>query len=106
MPEHLYQTDSYIKEFVAMVTAVEGQAVTLDRTVFYPGGGGQPCDVGVLAWEDGTAQVVKARKQGDEVWHTLTGNLPPAGALRALRYLFTPCCRNRALCQLPQEQTV
>jgi misacylated tRNA(Ala) deacylase len=44
MMELLYQTDSYLKEFTASVTAVElgARAVVLDQTAFYPGGGGQP----------------------------------------------------------------
>jgi misacylated tRNA(Ala) deacylase len=79
MTEQLYQTDSYIREFEAVVTATDGQAVALDRTAFYPGGGGQPPDVGSLAWDGGSARVVKARKQGDEVWHTLDGDVPPVG---------------------------
>jgi misacylated tRNA(Ala) deacylase len=50
MTELLYQTDSYAKEFEATVTGVdeEKHAVLLDRTAFYPGGGGQPNDVGEL----------------------------------------------------------
>lgn len=50
MTELLYQTDAYLKEFSATVTAVdlETRAVTLDRSAFYPGGGGQPCDFGSL----------------------------------------------------------
>lgn len=77
--ENLYQTDSYIQEFAATVTAVEGQAVALDRTAFYPGGGGQPHDTGTLTWAGGSARVVKVYKQGDEVWHLLEGDLPPVG---------------------------
>ena len=46
MTEELYQTDSYLQEFDAVVTAADGQAITLDRTAFYPGGGGQPHDAG------------------------------------------------------------
>ena len=80
MTEHLYQTDSYVKEFDAVVTAVDGQAVALDRTAFYPGGGGQPNDVGALAWDGGSAQVVKVKRQGDDVWHTLSGDVPAVGA--------------------------
>jgi len=51
MTELLYQTDSYLKEFEAVITAVnpDEKAVVLDQTAFYPGGGGQPNDVGVLA---------------------------------------------------------
>jgi misacylated tRNA(Ala) deacylase len=79
MTQQLYQTDSYIREFEAVVTAVEGQAVALDRTAFYPGGGGQPHDTGTLSWEGGAGRVVKVQKRGDDVWHTLEGEAPPAG---------------------------
>ncbi|MBU1879971.1 MAG: alanyl-tRNA editing protein, partial [Chloroflexi bacterium] len=61
------------------VTAVEGPAVVLDRTAFYPGGGGQPADTGTLAWADAVVRVVKVKKTGDDVWHTLDGALPPVG---------------------------
>jgi len=77
--EHLYQTDSYLREFEAVVTAVEGQAVALDRTAFFPGGGGQPHDVGTLTWAGHTAPVIRVKRQGDEVWHTLERDLPPVG---------------------------
>ena len=79
MTEQLYQTDSYLQEFDATVTAADGQAVALDRTAFYPGGGGQPHDLGALSWAGGAARVIKVQKQGDEVWHTLEGVTPPAG---------------------------
>jgi misacylated tRNA(Ala) deacylase len=80
MTELLYQTDSYLNEFTAVVTAVEGQAVALDRTAFYPGGGGQPADTGTLTWDELVGRVVKVKKAGDDVWHTLEGALPPVGA--------------------------
>jgi misacylated tRNA(Ala) deacylase len=79
MTEQLYQTDSYIREFDAVVTAVDGQAVALDRTAFYPGGGGQPHDLGSLTWDGGSAAVTRVKRQGDKVWHTLDGDAPPAG---------------------------
>ncbi|MDW8269292.1 MAG: alanyl-tRNA editing protein [Anaerolineae bacterium] len=59
-----------------MVTAVDetGRRVALDRTAFYPGGGGQPHDLGRLgAWP-----VTAVRKEGDTVWHTLAGEGLPA----------------------------
>jgi misacylated tRNA(Ala) deacylase len=77
MTQQLYQTDSYVREFDATVTAVDGRAVALDRTAFYPGGGGQPHDVGTLTWAGGSAKVVKVNKQGADVWHTLDGDVPP-----------------------------
>ncbi|MGA7194350.1 MAG: alanyl-tRNA editing protein [Anaerolineales bacterium] len=77
MTELLYQTDSYLKEFDAVITAVnpDEKAVALDRTAFYPGGGGQPNDTGTL----NTLNVVKVRKAGDEVLHILDGDLPSVG---------------------------
>jgi misacylated tRNA(Ala) deacylase len=75
----LYLTDSYLKEFEATVLAIEGNRVALDRTAFYPGGGGQPADQGTLLWDDRKAQVVKVKKQGDQVWHRLDVEPPPVG---------------------------
>lgn len=80
MTEALYHTDAYLKEFDAVVTAVEGQAIALDRTAFYPGGGGQPNDVGVLSQGAQTWKVTKTRKAGADVWHELDGAPPALGA--------------------------
>ena len=79
MTEHLYPLDSYLRAFDATVAAVDGVAIALDRTAFYPGGGGQPNDTGTLTWDGGSAQVVKVKRQGADVWHTLQGDLPAAG---------------------------
>jgi len=78
MTELLYQTDAYLQEFEAMVTAVieESRAVTLDKSAFYPGGGGQPCDVGSLLVNGVVYQVDKVKKQGDDVLHFLGGDVP------------------------------
>jgi misacylated tRNA(Ala) deacylase len=72
----LYLQDAYLRAFDATVTDVDAaaRAVVLDRTAFYPTGGGQPHDTGTLA---GVA-VVDVRKQGDDVWHTLGEGSPPA----------------------------
>jgi misacylated tRNA(Ala) deacylase len=69
--ELLYLTDSYLEEFGSCVVAVEDSSVALAATAFYPGGGGQQADTGMLAWDAGAARVVKARKAGDVVWHDL-----------------------------------
>ena len=53
MTEELFRDDSYLRECEATVAAVEGNAVYLDRTVFYPAGGGQPGDTGILKFADG-----------------------------------------------------
>ena len=78
MTELLYQTDSYTKEFDAKVTSVlpAERAVILDRTAFYPGGGGQPCDFGTLTIEGMTYPVDKVKKQGEDVLHLLGGDAP------------------------------
>jgi misacylated tRNA(Ala) deacylase len=78
MTELLYQMESYLKEFDAIVTNSfpDERAVALDRTAFYPGGGGQPNDIGMLEG----SPVLKVRKTGDMVLHILDGNLPPVGA--------------------------
>ncbi len=75
MTELLFLRDAYLTGFDATVTAVDGADVCLDRTAFYPTGGGQPHDTGRLAG----AAVVEVRKSGDEVWHRLEGPLPALG---------------------------
>src|SRR5688572_1236849 len=80
MTDLLYQTDAYLKEFSAQVTAVDGQRVALDRTGFYATGGGQPNDTGTLGDGARTWQVTDVRREGDDVWHTLSGEaMPSAG---------------------------
>jgi len=72
----LFQTDSYLREFDAAVVDVDPdqQRLVLDRTAFYPGGGGQPYDRGQIdRWE-----VVKVKKEGGTVWHWLSGEGLPA----------------------------
>ncbi|HLJ61197.1 MAG TPA: alanyl-tRNA editing protein [bacterium] len=71
MTELLYLHDSYMREFDATVTTVDGRAVSLDRTAFYPGGGGQPSDTGTLAWSDGQTRVTGQRRDGGTIWHVL-----------------------------------
>jgi misacylated tRNA(Ala) deacylase len=84
MTELLYQTDSYLQEFEANIDSVlpDERAVILDRTAFYPGGGGQPSDFGSLRVGDITYPVEKVKKQGDHVLHFLGGDepLPAAGS--------------------------
>lgn len=79
MTQLLYLHDSYLREFDAAVEAHRDQAVALDRTAFYAGGGGQPVDVGVLRWEGGSCRVTDMRKDGEAAWHAADGPLPPVG---------------------------
>jgi misacylated tRNA(Ala) deacylase len=80
MTELLYYQDAYQREFDAAVVAVEGNAVALDRTAFYPGGGGQPHDLGTLTGGGLSWPVLKVRKAADALWHEIEGEPPPPGA--------------------------
>ncbi|HEY7044169.1 MAG TPA: alanyl-tRNA editing protein [Nocardioidaceae bacterium] len=75
----LFLRDAYLRSARAEVTHVDGVRIALDRTVFYPTGGGQPHDTGTLSWDGGTAAVTEVRKGGDAVWHTLEGDIPAPG---------------------------
>jgi misacylated tRNA(Ala) deacylase len=78
MTELLYQTDSYLVEFNASVTRVDvdNHGVILNRTAFYPGGGGQPYDTGMLKFVDSSAEVVRVLKIGKDVFHYLNSEAP------------------------------
>lgn len=81
MTELLYQTDSYLQEFETRIVAVnpETVAVALEHTAFYPGGGGQPHDLGRLRGDENDLLVTKVQRQGEHVWHTVDGPLPTIG---------------------------
>jgi misacylated tRNA(Ala) deacylase len=85
MTELLYQLDSYLQSFEAEVTAVdvENRAVLLDRTAFYPGGGGQPYDTGILQAPAGLLRVERVKKGPEGAWHFLgrEGALPAVGTV-------------------------
>jgi misacylated tRNA(Ala) deacylase len=78
MTDLLYQTDSYLQTFDAVVTGVrpDSRGVILDRTAFYPGGGGQPNDVGELRAGESIFPVVKVLKTDEGVAHLLDGDAP------------------------------
>jgi alanyl-tRNA synthetase len=76
MTEKLYDKDAYRKIFSARVLKCEQKngkwQVVLDRTAFYPEGGGQPADTGVLNF----VNVLDVQEQGDEIVHTTDKPLP------------------------------
>jgi misacylated tRNA(Ala) deacylase len=79
MTELIYFSDCYVKEFKATVLQVHGNRVVLDRTAFYPRGGGQPSDTGTVLSNEGLARVVEVCKEGAEVVHALEGPVPGKG---------------------------
>jgi misacylated tRNA(Ala) deacylase len=78
MTELLYHTDSYLKEFDAEVLSLseDNQGILLDRTAFYPGGGGQPPDTGALVVDGNTYKVKRARNIGGKILHLVEGATP------------------------------
>lgn len=77
MTEKLYYTDSHIHEFSARVLSCEkakkGFAVVLDKTAFFPEGGGQPADTGII----GPAAVRDVQEQNGEIFHYTDQALTP-----------------------------
>jgi misacylated tRNA(Ala) deacylase len=72
--ENLCYTDAYARSVEAVVVDAdpETHAVLLDRTVFYPGGGGQPADIGQLIGDSGGSwSVTGAKKRDDDIWHAI-----------------------------------
>ena len=85
MSKNICYTDAYARQTDAVVVEVEPDtnAVLLDRTVFYPGGGGQPADTGLLVVDSvDSLPVIGVKKRGDDIWHTLADGteLPAVGA--------------------------
>lgn len=78
MSELIFQKDSYVKEFDCKIIKVDEaeNAVILDKTAFYIGGGGQPCDTGILEGEADAYAIKKVKKIGKDVYHYIDGKLP------------------------------
>ena len=74
MTDLLYQTDAMLREFDATIVTVEGERLELDRTAFYPTGGGQPHDRGWLEAAGRRVAVTAVTRAGDRVWHAAPGH--------------------------------
>ena len=79
MTKILCYADSYLKEFDSTVTDTTAKGVVLDRTAFYPGGGGQPADSGLLSVGDDVYQVKKLSRSDGKLVHEIDGDMPPIG---------------------------
>lgn len=79
MTNLLYLDDSYLRAFEATVVESRPGEVRLDRTAFYPGGGGQPCDIGELHAGERGWTVRAIRKEGDAIWHVVQDPPPAEG---------------------------
>ena len=69
---------TYTKEFEAKVTATYPEIVELEKTAFYPLGGGQPSDKGMMEWDNQKVEVVDVRKK-NRIRHMVKGNIPDVG---------------------------
>mgnify|MGYP001815897877 FL=1 len=86
MTEQLFRDDSYLKDCDATVTASGDGAIELDRTVFYPTGGGQPGDTGSIEWEGGRVTIVDTRYgDGGAIRHITEDGAELPGAGTAVR---------------------
>jgi len=76
----LYYEDAYLREFDARVLRVlDGKYVVLDKTAFYPEGGGQPADRGTLSFGCSVVEVVDVQKLGNVIVHVVKGGCPVEG---------------------------
>jgi misacylated tRNA(Ala) deacylase len=89
MTEELFRADHYLQSCDATVVAVDGDGIRLDRTVFYPLGGGQPGDTGALTLPDGQSLRIADTRKGKapgEILHIPAPGQPlpqPGDAVRA-----------------------
>jgi misacylated tRNA(Ala) deacylase len=79
MTDLLFHTDSYLKEFEATLTEVVDDGIVLDRTAFFAGGGGQPCDLGTLVYEGNSYEVTKVGRSKGKVVHQTGLTAPQVG---------------------------
>lgn len=76
MARELYLEDSYKKECDAKIISIDGDKVVLDQTIFYPTGGGQENDLGIISQNGHTYEVYNVKKEAGEIFHYIK---EPAG---------------------------
>jgi misacylated tRNA(Ala) deacylase len=118
MTELLFREDAYLKSCAATVTVADATGIQLDRTLFYPMGGGQPGDSGRLILADGSAIAIADAVKGatpDAVIHkpAADASLPPVGAKvtveidwqRRHRLMRMHSCLHLLCAVIPEEVT-
>ncbi len=80
MTHPIFHYDAYKRQFEARVAAVDGELVALDRTAFFPGGGGQPGDTGTLMTNAGVFAVAAVKRRDGDIWHVVEGGAVELGA--------------------------
>ena len=78
MTELLYNFNSYIKEFEAKVIESSNNEIILDQTAFYPGGGGQPCDIGTIFLNESNIEIDKVFRKGNFIVHSTKSTFTPS----------------------------
>lgn len=93
MTEQLYYDDAYLRTFEATIVDVSRTdapdpvwEIALDRSAFYPGGGGQPADTGTLAIAGHTLTVAKVKRNGAQIVHTARLDTDAGEAVSALEH--------------------
>ncbi len=76
MTGELFLEDAYLREFEARIVKNDGRELTLERTAFYPGGGGQPPDKGQVGVGPVQASVVDVKRRDGEIIHVLDSPIP------------------------------
>ena len=73
MTDALYLDDPYLRECDATITSISAESIELDRTVFYPRGGGQPCDTGAIQAGGKGYRVTSVEKKEGRILHAIEG---------------------------------
>ena len=72
----LYYNEPYLSKFTAEVIYSAQGEIVLDRTAFYPEGGGQPCDLGKIIYKEKEFKIKDVKKYGEVIVHYIDGNIP------------------------------
>ncbi len=75
-PIPLYWSTSYQKEILAKISALKEKEIQIDQSLFYPGGGGQLSDIGIVIIDEKEYEIIEVYKSEDGIWHKLDKKIP------------------------------